>query len=102
MSASSGATRRVNMAATLCAADRLGNARKPVAAHQPEQAAIDGAGDARAFVDHRRIELDQAGAGADALPGVLGGTDPAHPDQRNRPATGLAEIAQPKQREIAQ
>ena len=33
-------------------------------------------------IDHRRIELDEAGAGADAFPRVVGPGDPADADQR--------------------
>ena len=53
------------------------------------------------FVDHRAVELDQARPGADALPGVLGGGDPADPDQRQRAAGRLAEVAQPLRARVA-
>ena len=35
------------------------------------------------FVDHRGVELDQAGAGTDPRPGIVGTGDPADADQRD-------------------
>ena len=42
-------------------------------------------------IDHRRIELDEARAGADPLPRVVGAGDSADPDQRDLAARRRAE-----------
>jgi hypothetical protein len=51
------------------------------------------------FIDHRAVNLDEAGPGADALPGIFGAGDAAHADQRNGAAGRLAERAQRVQRQ---
>ena len=47
--------------------------------------------DAGTFVDHRRVELDEAGAGRDPLPGVIGIRNAADADQRDLAAARVAE-----------
>ena len=75
-------------------ADQLGDVGEPLALQALGQAARDPPGDARPFVDHRGVELDQARAGANALPRVIRVRDPADADQRHLAAGRGAEFAQ--------
>src|SRR3546814_6029718 len=47
--------------------------RETVAGGEAFETAGGAGGEAGAFVDHRRIDLHEAGAGADAVPGLFGG-----------------------------
>ena len=90
------------MGGRLLGPDCLGNVGKPFALQPRRQPARDPASDARAFIDHRRIELDEARPGADALPRIVGILDPADADQRNLAAARAAEFAQRIERERLQ
>ena len=81
---------------------RLGNVGDAFARQSCGEAVGDAPGDAGPFIDHRRVELDQAGAGADSLPGVVGTGDAADPDQRDFAARRAAEAAQCIEREHLQ
>src|SRR5690348_3457684 len=69
--------RRLNIGERLLAPDRLGNVGEAVAGGDAAQAVSDAPGNSGPAIDHRAIQLDQAGAGADTLPRVLGGRDAA-------------------------
>src|SRR5436190_17030093 len=77
---------RPGIAEGLAASHRLGNARHPIAAEPLGETVGDPPGNPRPFIDHRRIELDEAGAGKDPLPRIVGIFDPAHGNQRNAAA----------------
>ena len=60
----------------------------------PGEAIRNAASDARSFIDHRAVELNQAGAGADALPRIVRAGDSPDPDQRQLAAGHAAEAAE--------
>src|SRR5689334_4981857 len=65
------------------AADRFANRAKSVACEQAHEAALDFARQPRPAINHRGVELDQAGAGAQMAVGVVGGGDSTNTDKRN-------------------
>src|SRR3546814_5219708 len=71
---------------------RVGDARETVACSEAFEAARDSSREARPLEHHRRIDLHQAGPGADAVPRLFGGGDAADADQRHPPAARGAEI----------
>src|SRR5690606_22952060 len=93
---------RRSITAVLFASHGLRNRAETCLAHQAGQLANDPASDSRSFIDHRAVELHQAGPGADPLERVGGAGDTPHSDQRQGTAGSAAEIAQPLQRRFAQ
>src|SRR3546814_17831745 len=77
---------------------RVGDARETVACSEAFEAARDSSREARPLEHHRRIDLHQAGPGADAVPRLFGGGDAAEADPQHPPAARGAEIAQAVQR----
>src|SRR5271155_2004880 len=68
---------------------RLGYRANSVAVHQAQQAALHRLGQSRPFVDEAGVQLDDRGACADMLVGVLGARDSADADYREA-AVGVA------------
>src|SRR5260370_25958609 len=92
-------TEDVNDLPLRVAPDRLSQ-REAVSREQARQSIGDLAWSARALVDERGVDLDEARAGADARVGVLGGEDSAPSDDRRpglpveQPADVLRPLAQ--------
>ena len=74
--------RRVHRRRPCVGADRVGDAGEPRVADASEELAVDAARPQRAAVDEAGVGLHERRAGADALPGVVGGLDAADGDQR--------------------
>src|SRR3954465_9346677 len=80
------------------AADRLLDRRKARGADLVGELLVDPARPGRAAVDEAGVGLDQRRAGADPLPGVVGGLDAADRDQRDSIAEPDAQPAQHRER----
>src|SRR5260221_2447533 len=87
------------MGVELLAPDRLGNVGEALAFDPLGEPARDPCADVRPLINHGGIQLDQAGAGANPLPCVIGRCDPAHADQRDFARARPAEAAQRFERE---
>src|SRR5690348_1001992 len=87
------------MAGPLPGPDCLRNVGEARAVETFGKTSRDAARDSRPLVDHRRIELDEASTGADPLPRVVGGRNPADADQRHLAARGSAKFAQRLERQ---
>ena len=89
-------------AVELARPNRLGNIAESLALEPFVEPARDARRNVRPFIHHRAVQLDEAGAGADALPSVVGISDAADPDKGNLPARGRAEVAQRLERQRLQ
>src|SRR6476661_239708 len=83
---------RWNITRRLLAPDCIGNAGEPFLLEPLRQAFRDAADDARSFIDHRAVKLDEARARPNAGPGIIRILDAADADQRDLSAGRRPEV----------